>query len=64
MDGVRRLTDLRVEHEFRTFKEMEIPDSYNAIWFIQGSRIFVVGGDTQFWILVYDEPHKSLNSGT
>ena len=42
---------LRVEDKFRTLEKMKIPYSDDAVWLIQGSRVFIVRCDAQFWVL-------------
>jgi hypothetical protein len=40
-----------VEDEFWSFEEMKVPNSDNAVRFIQGCRVLIVGGDAQLGIL-------------
>lgn len=40
-----------MKDEFRTFEKMEIPYCHNTIGFIQCCWIFVIRGNTEFWIL-------------
>ena len=47
------LTDLRMEDEFRSFQEMEIPHSDYTVRFIQRCMVFIVRCDAQFGILKF-----------
>lgn len=56
-----RGTHLGVENEFGSFEQVQVPDSYDPIRFVDSHRVLVVSCDEQFGKLIEDASYSAFH---